>query len=33
VRAGLLIKHYLRDVAKVPFLVLQFDGHGTTPAT
>ena len=22
------IKHYLRDVAKVPFLVLQFDGHG-----
>ncbi|HXR33652.1 MAG TPA: acyl-CoA dehydratase activase [Verrucomicrobiae bacterium] len=22
------IKHYLRDVAKEPFLVLQFDGHG-----
>jgi len=22
------VKHYLRDVAKVPFLVLQFDGHG-----
>jgi predicted nucleotide-binding protein (sugar kinase/HSP70/actin superfamily) len=22
------IKHYLRDVAKLPFLVLQFDGHG-----
>jgi predicted nucleotide-binding protein (sugar kinase/HSP70/actin superfamily) len=22
------IKHYLRDVAGVPFLVLQFDGHG-----
>jgi predicted nucleotide-binding protein (sugar kinase/HSP70/actin superfamily) len=22
------IKHFLRDVAGVPFLVLQFDGHG-----
>jgi predicted nucleotide-binding protein (sugar kinase/HSP70/actin superfamily) len=22
------IKHFLRDVADVPFLVLQFDGHG-----
>jgi predicted nucleotide-binding protein (sugar kinase/HSP70/actin superfamily) len=22
------IKHFLRDVAEMPFLVLQFDGHG-----